>query len=156
MPPLREREGDIPLLVYHFVKKICQMENISLRRLAPDVLQLLRACPWPGNVRQLENTVEMAIAMSGDRDLLHPADFGLAGTPVSKVVPIDFKAPGMQLPEAINFETAVSQFQRTMLEQALSKTAGNKTAAAELLGMKRTTLIMKLRSFETARALLAV
>jgi DNA-binding NtrC family response regulator len=156
MPPLRERDGDIPLLVYHFVKKICQMENISLRRLAPEVLQLLRACPWPGNVRQLENTVEMAIAMSGDRDLLYPADFGLAETSVSKVVPIDFKAPGMQLPEAVDFETAVSQFQRAMLERALSKTDGNKTAAAELLGMKRTTLIMKLRSFEAAGALQAV
>jgi transcriptional regulator with GAF, ATPase, and Fis domain len=155
MPPLRERDGDIPLLVYHFVKKICQMENIPLRRLAPETLDLLRACPWPGNVRQLENAVEMAIAMSGDRDLLYPADLGLAETSVSKVVPIDFKAPGMQLPEAVDFETAVSQFQRALLESALSKTDGNKTAAAELLGMKRTTLIMKLRSFEAASALRA-
>jgi DNA-binding NtrC family response regulator len=156
MPPLREREGDIPLLVYHFVKKVCQMENISLRRLAPEVLQQLRGCPWPGNVRQLENAVEMAIAMSGERDLLYPADFGLAETTVSKVVPIDFKVTGMQLPDAVDFETAVSQFQRAMLERALSKTDGNKTAAAELLGMKRTTLIMKLRSFEAAGALRAV
>jgi transcriptional regulator with GAF, ATPase, and Fis domain len=155
MPPLRERDGDIPLLVYHFVKKICQMENIPLRRLAPEALERLRTCPWPGNVRQLENAVEMAIAMSGDRDLLYPADLGLAETSVSKVVPIDFKAPGMELPEAVDFETAVSQFQRALLESALSKTEGNKTAAAELLGMKRTTLIMKLRSFEAASALRA-
>jgi DNA-binding NtrC family response regulator len=156
MPPLRAREGDIPLLVYHFVKKICQMENISMRRLAPEVLDLLRTCPWPGNVRQLENAVEMAIAMSGDRDMLYPADFGLAETPASKVVAIDFKVSGGALPDAVDFETAVTQFQRAMLERALTKTDGNKTAAAELLGMKRTTLIMKLRSFEAAGILRAV
>ena len=110
----------------------------------------MQAGQWPGNVRQLENAVEMAIAMSGEREILYPADFGLQAPAASKVVPIDFKAPTMVLPEAVDFETAVNQFQRAMLDQALSKTRGNKTAAAELLGMKRTTLIMKLRSFEAA------
>jgi len=148
LPPLRERDGDVPLLVYHFIKKVCHQEDIPLRRLAPETLDSLKACSWPGNVRQLENTVEMAIALSGDRDILYPRDLGMAETVAPKVVSIDFRSPSAQLPQAVNFDTAVSQFQLTMLQQALSQTGGNKTAAAELLGMKRTTLIMKLRSFE--------
>ncbi|HUI55991.1 MAG TPA: sigma-54 dependent transcriptional regulator [Bryobacteraceae bacterium] len=156
MPPLREHDEDIPVLVYHFVRKICQMEGIPLRRLAPEVLDLLRTSAWPGNVRQLENTVEKAIAMSGDRDMLYPRDFGVAEVSLDKVVPIDFQAPDVPPGEPVNFETAVSQFQRAMLEQALIKTGGNKTAAAELLGLKRTTLIMKLRSFEMSDELQAV
>ena len=77
MPPLRKRANDIPMLVSHFIKKICHAENIDLKRIAPETLDLLCAQPWPGNVRQLENAVEMAIAVSGDRDVLHPKDFGL-------------------------------------------------------------------------------
>ena len=147
LPALREREGDIPLLVYHFLKKLCLMENIPVRRLSPEVLDLLKACSWPGNVRQLENTVEMAIAMSGDRDMLYARDFGME-SPARNVVPIDVRAASMELPQSMDFDAAVTQFQRAMLDQALTQTGGNKTAAAELLGMKRTTLIMKLRSFE--------
>jgi DNA-binding NtrC family response regulator len=148
LPPLRERDGDVPLLVYHFIRKICQQENIPLRRLAPETLGSLKACTWPGNVRQLENSVEMAIALSGERDILYPRDLGMADAVVPKVVPIDFKAPAMNVSQAVDFDTAVTRFQLAMLQQALSQTGGNKTAAAELLGMKRTTLIMKLRSFE--------
>jgi DNA-binding NtrC family response regulator len=148
LPALRERDGDVPLLVYHFIQKICHQEDIPLRRLAPETLDSLKACSWPGNVRQLENTVEMGIALSGDRDILYPRDLGMAETAAPKVVSIDFRAPAPQLPQAVDFDTAVTRFQLSMLQQALSQTGGNKTAAAELLGMKRTTLIMKLRSFE--------
>jgi DNA-binding NtrC family response regulator len=148
LPALREREGDIPLLVYHLVQKICQREGVPVRRLAPETLESLKACSWPGNVRQLENAVEMAIALCGDRDILYPHDLGMAEPVMPKVVPIDFRAPSAPLSQGMDFDTAVTRFQLSMLQQALSQTGGNKTAAAELLGMKRTTLIMKLRSFE--------
>jgi DNA-binding NtrC family response regulator len=147
LPALRERDGDVPLLVYHLIKKICHREGIPVRRLAPETPDSLKTCSWPGNVRQLENAVEMAIALSGERDILYPRDLGMAETVAPKVVPIDFRAPSAALP-AVDFDTAVTRFQLSMLQQALSQTGGNKTAAAELLGMKRTTLIMKLRSFE--------
>jgi DNA-binding NtrC family response regulator len=145
MPPLRKRESDIPLLVEHFVKKICQVEGVPVKTVTPDAVERLSAGAWPGNVRQLENAVEMAVAMSGDREMLFPIDFGLASTVSLKVIPFE---TGMSFPisESLNFEAAVSSFERTLLEGALEKTSGNKTAAAELLGLKRTTLIMKLRS----------
>jgi DNA-binding NtrC family response regulator len=149
LPALRERDGDVALLVYHLIQKICQREGVAMRRLSPETMEALQACSWPGNVRQLENAVEMAIALSGDRDILYPRDLGLAD-PVAprKVVSIATHSTATALNPGVDFETAVTRFQLAMLQQALSQTGGNKTAAAELLGMKRTTLIMKLRSFE--------
>jgi DNA-binding NtrC family response regulator len=152
MPPLRKRESDIALLVDHFVKKICKLEGVPVKTVTPEAMERLRSAPWPGNVRQLENAVEMAIAMSGNREILFANDFGLAPAGPVKVVPIEASAIPFPLPEIVDFETAVSQFERAMLERALQKTAGNKTAAADLLGLKRTTLIMKLRNFGDSMA----
>jgi DNA-binding NtrC family response regulator len=150
MPPLRRRSQDIPSLVEHFVEKICHFEDIPLKQVSPEAVKRLQSADWPGNVRQLENAVEMAVAMSGSRNTLLPADFGLAGSLRPKVVVCELPAAA-PLPERIDFDDAVYQFERNILNQALEKTAGNKTAAAEMLGLKRTTLIMKLRSFENAR-----
>jgi DNA-binding NtrC family response regulator len=146
MPPLRKRQSDIPLLVDHFVKKICQSEDIPVKKVTPEAMDRLCCCPWPGNVRQLENSVDMAVAMSGEREILFANDFGLAPAVPAKVIPFETAATPFPAPEIMDFETAVNHFERSMLELALQKTAGNKTAAAELLGLKRTTLIMKLRN----------
>jgi len=147
MPPLRKRQSDIPLLVEHFVKKICQSEDIPVKKVTPEAVERLCCCSWPGNVRQLENSVDMAVAMSGEREILFANDFGLAPAVPAKVIPFETAATPFSASEIMDFETAVTHFERSMLELALQKTAGNKTAAAELLGLKRTTLIMKLRSF---------
>jgi len=153
MPPLRKRETDVALLAEHFVKKICKLEGIPVKTIAPQAMERLRCSPWPGNVRQLENAVEMAVAMSGTRETLFPNDFGLAPAGPVRVAPIETAAIPFPAPKVTDFETAVSQFERAMLERALQKTAGNKTAAAELLGLKRTTLIMKLRNFDDCVAM---
>jgi DNA-binding NtrC family response regulator len=154
MPPLRKRTSDIGLLVDHFVKKICQMEGIPVKTVTPEAVERLRSCPWPGNVRQLENAVEMAVALSGDRNTLFASDFGLG-----PAIPIEAPAADcipFPVSEAMDFDTAVSNFERAMLQRALKSTAGNKTAAAELLGLKRTTLIMKLRNYESPAGLCAM
>ena len=93
MPPLRKRESDIALLVEHFVKKICQLEGIPAQESdARGASSRLRCCSWPGNVRQLENAVEMAVAMSGDREILFAGDFGLAPAGSMKVIPFETAA----------------------------------------------------------------
>ncbi len=148
MPPLRKRTEDIGLLVEHFVAKICNAEGIPLKTVTPKAIERLSSLPWPGNVRQLENAVEKAIALSGLRTTLHAADFGLSES--HKLLPVETAKPPVLLPEQVDFATAVNQFERAILESALKRTGGNKTAAAELLGLKRTTLIMKLRGFEAA------
>jgi DNA-binding NtrC family response regulator len=145
MPPLRERRSDVPLLIDHFVAKICGNEELPVKRVTPEAKERLSRLSWPGNVRQLENLVEMAIAMCGDRDTLSSADFGLFPASLRRTPVETSPDPAAVLPMPMKFETAVSDYERSILNMALAQTGGNKTAAAELLGMKRTTLIMKLR-----------
>jgi DNA-binding NtrC family response regulator len=140
-PPLRERLEDIPLLAHHFVEKICRQEQIPIRRFSPETLDRLKSCPWPGNVRQLENVVEMAIALSGTREVLYPSDFPLPTQSLSSI------APGSAI-ATTDFEQTVGRIERQILEDALKKANGNKTVAAEMLGLKRTTLAAKLKSLE--------
>ncbi len=148
MPPLRERASDIPLLAHHFLEKICRLESIPLKRIFREALDRLSAYHWPGNVRQLENAIEKAVVLSGDRLDLYPADFPLPDFGARK--PLSATASVMLLPETgLDFEAAVTNFQRTMIEQALERSGGNKTVAADLLRMKRTTLLAKLRNLET-------
>jgi len=146
VPALRERASDIPALVQHMVGKICAQENLPAKRIAREALQRLAACPWPGNVRQLENAVEMAIALSGDRDTLYPADFPLPAAPILRSG-AGASIPSIALPDdGLDFEQIVAKMERTILEQALQKTGGNKAQAAGMLRLKRTTLSAKLRS----------
>jgi DNA-binding NtrC family response regulator len=147
MPALRVRTTDIPSLVAHFVKKVCLAEGIEVKRVTPEALEQLCASAWPGNVRQLENTIEMAIAMSGDRDILYPRDFGFNRVAIVRTAAPEGNAP-FDISEGEGFESAVSRFELSILETALKAAGGNKTAAAERLGMKRTTLIMKMRSLQ--------
>jgi len=154
MPPLRKRIRDIPALVNHFIRKICTAEEIPLKGITPETMNRLCSQPWPGNVRQLENAVEMAVAVSGDNNVLAPRDFGLTIGTVRHHELHTLPERSIPVNDSLDFETAVSRFELAMLDSALRKTGGNKTAAAERLGMKRTTLIMKMRSFENSGLLL--
>ena len=130
----------------HFIAKTCLQENIRQRRLAPATLAKLRGFHWPGNVRQLENAVEMAIAFSGERELLVPSDFTLTGGPL-----LSSTLQSIALSDAgLNFEQTVGRIERQIIEEALRKSHGNKTVAAGMLGLKRTTLTAKLRSLAAA------
>ena len=117
-----------------------------------EAIQALTAYAWPGNVRQLENVVEHAVVMSGDRPRLYPSDFAIpkrpkleTGTPLGLPTQ-DFPADG------IDFTETLRQFERAILYEALSRAQGNKTLAADMLRMPRTTLIHKLRVLDQAAA----
>jgi DNA-binding NtrC family response regulator len=152
LPSLRERTSDIPILADHFVTKICHAEGIAVKHIPEELKDRLSRRPWPGNVRQLENAVEMAVAISGDRDVLSPADFGLNSKRLNMTViePPDWT---FAFSESIPFDQMVNEFQLSVLQKALNKTHGNKSAAADLLGMKRTTLIMKMCRLEGVNTL---
>ena len=148
-PPLRERPQDIPLLVEHFLDKICRFEKIPTRQVTRETLDRLDEYSWPGNVRQLENAVEMAVVLSGERKLLYPSDFPIpsAGAPAHAVEL--GAAPLVPVPdEGLDFERTVNAIERSILQQALEKTSGNKKQAADMLKLKRTTLSAKLRVLE--------
>ena len=150
IPPLRERAADIPALVDYLVKKICRAEDIPAKQVSHETLRRLTEYAWPGNVRQLENALEMAVALSGDRSVLAPGDFPLQGAPTKfSSGPAPSNPLYLTLPDhGLDFERTVAEFERNILLQALEKTSGNKKQAADMLGLKRTTLAAKLRILE--------
>ena len=144
MPPLRQRFEDIPALAAHLAEKICRMEGLPVKTLSAPAVAHLCSYSWPGNVRQLENAVEMAVALSGDRAELGPSDFPLPGTGIEAST----AAPVLKC--GLDFAQTVAQFEYNILAQAIHKTGGNKKAAAEMLGLKRTTLSAKVRTLAAA------
>ncbi|PWU01390.1 MAG: Fis family transcriptional regulator [Terriglobia bacterium] len=145
LPALRDRLDDVPLLAAHFVDKICSAEGLPRKALSPEAVGRLCGYLWPGNVRQLENAVEMAIALSGDRALLSAADFPLADA-VKTRLPLESVPLVSVPPSGLDYESTLACIERSILEQALEKTGGNKKAAAQMLRLKRTTLSAKVRS----------
>jgi DNA-binding NtrC family response regulator len=141
MPPLRHRKSDIPILSEHFLRKICSAEGIPERRLTDAAKMCLAEQDWPGNVRQLENIIERAVALSGDRLVLDHEDFDF---PDNHFADQPDEEPA--LPEhGLDYERVVSRFEWNLLSQALRKSGGNKKLAADLLGLKRTTLAAKVK-----------
>jgi two-component system, NtrC family, response regulator AtoC len=142
IPPLRQRHEDIPLLVSHFTRKFCSEQQVPLKQVSHDAIKQLVAFEWPGNVRQLENAVEMAVTLSGDRQLLDVADFPTVGRPLAD----DAMFGSIAIPQdGIHFNTVVSELERRLILQSLEATGGNKKRAASLLHLKRTTFVEKLK-----------
>ncbi len=157
LPPLRDRREDIPLLVQHFVDKFTGAgirDPLSAFRQAgerdgaagrimvsQDAMRRMMAHLWPGNVRQLENAVERAIALLGGRTTIEMSDLPpeVQAAPMAAVPTVDFPDAGVDLP------TLVEQIERDLIGQALTRTGGNKAAAAGLLKLKRTTLVEKMK-----------
>ena len=147
IPPLRERRADIPLLAQHFLDRLSAEATPTRGRVtvSQDAQQALMAFPWPGNVRQLENTVERAFALSPGR-----AQIGLPDLP-DEVRDTRPPAPDedVDIPEGgLDMERLVSDFERSLIKRALGRTGGNKRQAADLLHLKRTTLVEKLKRLE--------
>ncbi len=139
VPGLRERREDIPLLVNHFLKKYAPAAGKSIARVNPASLDSLCGYEWPGNVRQLENTVERAVALEMTEELhvelpaerpkakAAAAGVGFSGMPES--------SSGAVLPEGIDMEKYVAQIERNLLQAALGQSNGVQTKAAEVLGI---------------------
>jgi transcriptional regulator with PAS, ATPase and Fis domain len=145
MPPLRERSSDILELTEHFLAKIAVEERTERKHISREALDTLLRYSWPGNVRQLEHALESAVALSGPRLLLEPGDLDLpeAMTPdLARIFSLDMPESG------VNFEELMTGIERRLLEGALAKSGGNKARAANMLQMKRTTLISKFKSLE--------
>ncbi len=138
IPPLRARMEDIPILVEHFLERFNTENRKSVTRVSPAVMDRFFSHNWPGNVRELENVVERGVVLARgeefDIDLL-PADMS------RRVVLPD--APS--LPEGVRFYDAVGRFERQLIEGALRRTGGVQKQAAEILGLKPTTLNEKIK-----------
>jgi DNA-binding NtrC family response regulator len=146
MPPLRERRADVPLLAQHFLDRFGR-ENPARGRvtLTQDAQQTLMAFSWPGNVRQLENVVERTFALSPGKTQIAAVDLP---DEIREVGPV-FSPTEVVIPDTgVDMERLVSDFEHTLIKRALERAAGNKRLAADLLHVKRTTLIEKLKRLE--------
>ena len=149
MPPLRERRDDIPLLLEHFLQKISREENAPLKAIRQEAIDYLQSLEWPGNVRQLEHAVQMANALSGDRLLLQTEDFQVRRRMNAQAAALPALAPLVTVTHSgLNYDQEVARFERSLLNQALALSNGNKARAADLLRIKRTTLLAKMKVLE--------
>jgi DNA-binding NtrC family response regulator len=155
MPPLRERRGDIPLLVNHFLKIYNEEKKCDVHMSNEEVMGMLMGYEWPGNVRELENLVQRMVILKGrgiiDVKDLPPKLFSSKGLAMSSGIAVrntlgldsllNFEIPT----DGVDLKSLVNSFEDHLLKQALLRTNGNKNKASELLRMNRTTLVEKLK-----------
>jgi two-component system response regulator PilR (NtrC family) len=133
VPPLRDRREDIPLLVNHFLKKYATAAGRKISRVSLTSLESLCGYDWPGNVRQLENTVERAVALETGEELrvelpIEKSKARAAAAGVGGSI-----SPGTVLPDGVDMEKYVADIERNLLQSALSQSNGVQTRAADLL-----------------------
>jgi DNA-binding NtrC family response regulator len=138
LPPLRERHGDIPLLVLSYVQRFAEEFKRPVAGVASAALEALAAQRWPGNIRELRNVVERAVLLS-EGGQLRAEDFFIAEAPTSQR-----DGPCFALPEA---GLVLDEVERDLVRQALARTAGNQSAAARLLGLSRDQLRYRVEKF---------
>jgi two-component system response regulator PilR (NtrC family) len=142
LPPLRERREDIPLLVAHFNEKISKAVGKNLHGIAPEALATLEHYAWPGNVRELENVVERAIVL-GSGDVIT-----VEALPSSLSRPGDTRDAVLSIPvEGLDLEAALEHIEQQCIRQALERTGGNQTRAAELLRLSFRQFRYKLQKY---------
>ena len=143
LPPLRERGHDVILLARHFIARAATACGVEPPAMAPSLASRLLAYPWPGNVRELENVIERAVVLS-------------SGTKIGAgLIPENVRsAPAFQIPrfvvppEGISFKDVITNVEKRLIESTLEATGGVQKRAAELLGIKATTLNEMMKRYE--------
>ncbi len=140
IPPLRSRRDDIPLLVDHFIKQVCQAHGIKAKRMTPEARRILMAYPWPGNVRQLRNVVENMVVLSGESDRLTVED-----------LPLEIYRPPGQLtadkPLGQLAGISIEEAEKELIRNTLKMVSGNREQAAGILGIGERTLYRKIKEY---------
>jgi transcriptional regulator with PAS, ATPase and Fis domain len=138
LPPLRDRPDDIPVLIEHFLKEIATMKKTESKHVTPEVVRRLQTYRWPGNVRELRNTLESMMVLS-EGPTLTEADLPerIAGQSMEMT-------PSLEIPSGLTMD----ELERLAITKALDQCQGNRTHAAERLGISVRTLQRKLRQYE--------
>jgi len=138
IPPLRERKGDIPLLVEHFLLKYCELNNLDKKKISAAAMTQLVNKEWKGNIRELENSIERAVLISNGPELLPEHLF------------LDFADTISRPPSAGSMQAGmtVREMEKQLITKTLEEVNDNRTHAAELLGISIRTLRNKLREYK--------
>jgi two-component system response regulator HydG len=137
LPPLRDRREDIPLLVEHFLAKYCRKMGVRVR-LGDAVMEYLMGYEYPGNIRELENMIEQAVALASQSGVIQLED----------VAPQDLPAAPRDRPGDRTLASSVDAAERAAIEEALRDVEGNRERAAEALGLSPTTLWRKMKRLD--------
>ena len=141
LPPLRDRKSDIPLLVFHFLEKFNRKNNKMVDGISDEAMEIMINYSWPGNVRELRNVMERLVILK-EKGTIMPYD--LPGHLTRKKSQVHL--PQMEiLEDGIPLNTAVSEFEKSLILQSLKKANGVKNKAAKLLHLNRTTLVEKIK-----------
>ncbi len=149
VPSLRERRSDIPLLVEHFLQRFSAKNNRGLQGFSRDAIELLSNYDWPGNIRELENTIERAVVLSRG-DILAAEDLSqhiTLGRKPDGEEPVEADAPVISIP----IGTPLAEVERRVILETLHHTGGDKSAAARQLGIATRTIYRKLDQEESTR-----
>src|SRR5262249_47230165 len=141
LPPLRQRREDIPLLVTHFAEKFSRRMRRPIHRIPPETMSAFQLHSWPGNVRELQNIVERAVILSTD------------GTLPTALQPSQSQTPAPAT-AALPRQTTLKDSERALIIEALESVGwvvGGAAGAAAKLGLKRTTLIHKMKKHGISR-----
>ncbi len=147
LPPLRERREDVPLLVQHFLERLSRESSPPRTGVtfSQEAMRRLMAYGWPGNVRQLENVVERALALSPGRSQIDVADLP---PDVQQADTLEDQGIDWFAEADFSYDEHIRRIELALIDRALERTGGNKRQAAELLRLKRTTLIEKLKRLQ--------
>ena len=144
LAPLKNRKSDIPLLISYFIENICQDKGRKPVEISPETLAVLLDHPWPGNIRELRNLIERLVVLNESGTVL-PEDLpeNIRGGVRHQAVQPQFEIYA----DGVDFNTAVTEYEKDLILQALEKTNWVKNRAAELLQIKRTTLVEKIKRY---------
>ena len=142
IPPLKERQGDISVLLHHFMEKFNRGRSKKIFGITPEAMNALTQYNWPGNVRELENLIERVTILKGE-GLIEISD--LPPSYISSVVQSVSVSPVTIPDTGMDFNSAVDAYENSLIMQALERTGWNRNQAAILLKLNRTTLVEKIK-----------
>jgi len=140
LPPLRERQSDIPLLVNHFIDRYAKKFGKHIKGIDDEAMKRLVNYPWPGNVRELENVIERGVILA-DADTIKPENLPFLYEKASTHI------PQPSVPSDLSIKKAEEDIEKILIKKALGMTNGNKTKAAELLEISHRALLYKIKEY---------
>jgi Nif-specific regulatory protein len=144
VPPLRERKSDIPMLALYFLRRFARKSARSVVTFSPDALEMLVAYDWPGNVRELQNVVERAVILCSSTEV-EAGDIHLS------TLQFDNDLPWNAVESGVYHEASLEVVEQKHILATLERTGWNKSRAAQILGIERSTLDRKLKRYQVDR-----
>jgi two-component system response regulator AtoC len=141
IPPLRERRGDIPLLVGHYIDLFNKKLDKNIEGLSSETMPVLMGYSWPGNVRELENVLERSVLLAKGR-WITPSELP------SSVVDGQTLTTDLEPDSSLSIKKATKQLERSLIKKALDLTGGNRTKASKILEISRPILISKIKEYD--------